>query len=329
MSTSIQHEILPKRAHDDWQPRPALREAIQMIATIAVDDDTALISDRSITFQNGPERTTISAEPVNVDTVDGLRIAEIVTIRTPMTGYKLFDENRYAVVNLFATTGAIVRDDEGQDAIVSRLPLFEGDDEALAELYTPLIANASRLHMIGLLSGFWGIQGRGNEYTAADVALPGWNDPSYWGAHEFRCAEERLRQHGAYANAGPAGLAVEFPWEKGASSAILGDTTSLLTIRADMPHPAAGNGLFYRLQLPISFSDEEAKSTAARLNRAEAEGVDTPPFFGAWCTIPESRTVSYVGFWPNVMYLSGTVTNIAFWSWARSRIARQVIGTWH
>ena len=42
MSTSIQHEILPKRAADDWQPRPALREAMQMIATIAVDDDTAL-----------------------------------------------------------------------------------------------------------------------------------------------------------------------------------------------------------------------------------------------------------------------------------------------
>ena len=95
MNTSIQQEILPKRVADDWQPRPALREAMQMIATIAVDDHTALISDRSITFQNGGERTTISAEPLNVDTIDGLRIAEIVTIRTPLTSFKLFDENRY------------------------------------------------------------------------------------------------------------------------------------------------------------------------------------------------------------------------------------------
>jgi hypothetical protein len=41
----------------DWQPRPALREAMRMIATITVDDSTALISDRSITFQNSIRRT--------------------------------------------------------------------------------------------------------------------------------------------------------------------------------------------------------------------------------------------------------------------------------
>jgi hypothetical protein len=329
MSISIKHEILPKRADDDWKPRPALREAMQMIATIAVDDETALIGDRSITFQNGVERTTISAEPVNADTVDGLRIAEIVTIRTPMTGYKLFDENGYAVVNLFATTGAIVREADGQDAIVSRLPLFEGDDVALADLYTPLIANASRLHMVGMQCGFYRIQGRGDEYTAADVALPGFDEPSRWEAYEFQRAEERLRMHGAYANAGPAGLTVEFPWEQGATSAMLGDCTSLLRIRADFPHPSAGNGLFFCLDLPVPFEDKDVQSSAAALNRAEAEGIDTPPFFGAWCSLPGSRALSFAGFWPNVMYQPGTATNIAFWSWARSRYARQTIGNLH
>jgi hypothetical protein len=42
----------------------------------------------------------------------------------------------------------------------------------------------------------------------------------------------------------------------------------LLQIRADRPHPAAGNGLFYRLDLPTNFSDEEAREWAAKLNRA-------------------------------------------------------------
>jgi hypothetical protein len=62
------------------------------------------------------------------------------------------------------------------------------------------------------------------------------------------------------------------------------------------------------------------------LNRYEVNGVDTPPFFGAWCSQPSSTTLSFVGFWPNCMYKRGTVANIASWCASRSRIARQVIG---
>ena len=326
MSTSIQHTIPANHVADDWQPRPALAEALRRIATIAQGDETAVFGDREISFQNGGERTTISAAPINVDTVDGLRITDIITIHTPLTSFKLFDEKHYAFINIFATTGAIVRDADGEDAIVSKLPLFESDDEALADLYTPLIADAARLQVIGPYCGFYHADGRKEEYDAATLALPYWDEPSYWGADEFECTAERLRHSGTFANAGTTGLTVEFPWEQGAVSAIAGDSTSLLEICADVPHPAAGNGLFYRLRLPLNLSDDEARSLAARLNRAELEGVDTPPFFGAWCTLPESGTLSFTGFWPNLLYRPGTATNIAFWSWARSRFARQVIG---
>jgi hypothetical protein len=84
--------------------------------------------------------------------------------------------------------------------------------------------------------------------------------------------------------------------------------------------------LFYRLSLPTNFSDDEASEYAAKLNRAELEAVDAPPFFGAWCTMPKSGTVSFVGFWPNLLYRPGTVASIGFWTWARSRFARQVLG---
>ena len=248
MSTSIQHDIHANHVADDWQPRPALAEALRQIATIARDDETAVISDREISFQNAGERTTISAAPINVDTVDGLTITDIITIRTPLTSFKYFDEKNYAFINIFATTGAVVRDADGEDAIVSKLPLFEGDDEALADLYTPLIADAARLQVIGPYCGLYHAEGRREEYDAATLALPYWDEPSYWGADEFECAVERLRHSGAFANAGTAGLTVEFPWEQGAVSAITGDSTSLLEICADVPHPAAGNGLFYRLR---------------------------------------------------------------------------------
>jgi hypothetical protein len=219
-----------------------------------------------------------------------------------------------------------VRDDDGQDAIVSRLPIFEADDAALAELYTPLIADAARLQLVGPVCGLYHLEGRREEYDAARVALPGWDEPSCWGSQEFELAEARLRQQGAWANAGDTGVTVEFPWEMGAVSAAVGDHTSLLQICADATHPSAGNGLFYRLDLPTNFSDEEAQACSARLNRAEVDGIDTPPFFGAWCSMPKSGTVSFAGFWPNLLFKPGTVANIAFWSWARSRFAKQVLG---
>ena len=247
MNTSIQHDTHANHVADDWQPRPALVEAMAQIATIAREDETAVITDREITFQNAGERTTISAAPIDVDTVDGLTITDIITIRTPLTSFKYFDENNYALINVFATTGAIVRDADGEDAVVSKLPLFEGDDEALADLYAPLIGNGSRLQLVGPYCGLYHADGRKEEYSAAVLAVPGWDEPSYWGADEFEYATERLRHHGAFANAGPSGVTVEFPWEQGAVSAITGDCTSVLEIRADVPHPAAGNGLFYRL----------------------------------------------------------------------------------
>ena len=328
MNTSIQNTTrLIADCADNWQPRPALRDAMRAIATIAENDETAIISERAITFKNQAERTTISAMPINVETLDGLWIAECITIRTPLTSFKLFDEKDYAFINIFATTGAVVRDANGEDAIVSRLPLFDRDTEALADLYTPLIANAALLHVIGPLCGVSRMNGEKDKLSPAQVALPGWNRPSYWHASEFEYAKDRLWQSGIYANAGPFGLTAEFAWEEGATSATFGDSTSLLRIRADEPHPYAGSGLFYRLDLPLQLSDEEAQQHAANLNRAEAEGVDTPPFFGAWCCLPESGTLSFAGFWPNLLYKQGTVANIAFWCAARSRTVRQMIGS--
>ena len=329
MSTSTQQQILPRETTEEWQPRPAVREAMQRIATIAIDDRTAVITDTSMTFENMGERTTISVRPINVDTWDGARIAEILTIHTPLTRFRLFDEKDYAFINLFTTTGAVVRQADGTDALVTRLALYEGDDQALANLYTPLIANAARLQTIGPMSGSYHFEGRGKAYGAAEVCVPDWDQPSFWGARDFADAESRLRAQGACANAGDRALTAEFPWDDGAYSAMFGERTSLLRIKSDVPHPAAGNGLFVQLDLPESFTHEEASEAAVRLNRAEAAAIDTPPFIGAWCTMEDSGTLSFRAFWPNLLYQQGTVATIAFWSWARSRFARQMLANTH
>jgi len=88
----------------------------------------------------------------------------------------------------------------------------------------------------------------------------------------------------------------------------------------------AGNGLFCRLDLPLSLEREQLAECAHYLNVYETTGVNTPPFFGVWCGELDNRTLSYIGFWPNCMYKKGMVANISSWCKVRSQLARQAIG---
>ena len=169
MSTYTQQKVQADPSTEEQPLRPAVREAMQRIALVAAGDPTALISDRSISFQNYAERTTISVTPVGIETYDGQRLTEIIEIRTPLTKFKLFDEELYSSMNVFTTTGAIVRGDDGKDAIVSRVHVFEEYDAALTGLYAPLIANAAAAQVIGVYYGFARSQREQDEITAAKI----------------------------------------------------------------------------------------------------------------------------------------------------------------
>ncbi len=329
MEHSIQNETAtPIRVDNDWQPRPELQQAMQRIATIARNDDTAVISDRQITFTNGAQRTTITASEVGLVTVDGLRISERIDIRTQLPDvFAEMTPERLALANTMATTGAIIIDSDEGAVIVSSLPVFEDDTVALEDLYTLMVANGAKAHLYGSLAAAQHYMGASTT-EPSQMAAPGWDQPSYWGEQEFVSAENILRQAEIYCNAGESTLTAEFPWDEGATSAVAGDCTSLMRFQADMPHPVAGSGLFFRLDLPLTLGREDLAEFANYLNLLEANGIDTPPFFGAWCSELDNGTLTYIGFWPNCMYKSGTVANIAFWCKARSQIARQAIGNY-
>jgi hypothetical protein len=325
---SVQIETTSSAAREDnWQPRPELLQAMSNIASIAEGDETAIITDREIDFQNGAYRTTIKASKVDLATVDGQRISERIDIRTSLP--EVFSQltlNQMALANTMATTGAIVRDsDEGTVSLVSRLPIFEDDVAALEDLYTMVVANGALAQFAGPIAAAQFASGAHDD-DPTDFGFPAWDSPSYWTEEEFVYAESMLRQAGIYCNAGQSGLTAEFPWEEGASSAMLGDSTSLMRFQSDMPHPVAGSGLFIRLDLPVTLEREELADCANYLNLYESKGVDTPPFFGAWCSQLNNGTLTYIGFWPNFMFQKRTVVNIAFWCRARSWIARQAIG---
>jgi hypothetical protein len=102
----------------------------------------------------------------------------------------------------------------------------------------------------------------------------------------------------------------------------MGDVTSLLTFQTDMPHPTLGNGLFHKLELPFHFEEDKLVTLANRLNQIEIESMDSPPFFGAWCSqLGKQSGIAFVGFWPNFLYQPGTVFRIAVWMLHRNRQA--------
>ena len=196
MNTLIETTTPAGAGHvDDWQPRAELVEAMRQIATIAEGDETAVITDREITFENQGHRTTISAEKVDLETVDGLWISERIRICTPLEVFAHYSDEHLAVVNMFATTGALVRDAEGDDAIVSTLPVFDVDTEALADLYTPVVARAALLHLVGPLAA---AHCNSEDVGPATLALPAWDQPSFWGDDDFGYAKDRLRQQGFF-----------------------------------------------------------------------------------------------------------------------------------
>jgi hypothetical protein len=101
--------------------------------------------------------------------------------------------------------------------------------------------------------------------------------------------------------------------------------TSLLQLTTREAHPRIGNGLFCRLELPVNMSDESANETASQLNLLDYAAVDSPPFFGSWCSASQSGRVTYVSFWPNLLFHSGTAAMASSWMERRSAQAHQWI----
>jgi hypothetical protein len=333
MTTITQQEALNSESTDqEWQPRPEAAEAVQEIkAQIAgwFPESEYTETETSIEFPVLFGQCTVRVSPIELDTFDGLRLSERFEARTVLS-YVLddFEDDFFDFTNLFATTGAALRcPDSGQMVLASGVSVFEQDTEALKSLYVPLIAWSSLAQSLSIqqaLRQTFGVDFLGEK--GDKIGLWSCDEPSFWQIGEFERAEKIMRSAGIYCNASDTGLAAEFPWEEGAVSAISGGQTSLLVLSTTERHPTAGNGMHFRLQLPVSASPERLQEMARSLNVLEMTGIDMPPSFGAWAVHDSDYILTYTGFWPNCIYLPGTAFNIAGWCMTRSRIARQFVG---
>ena len=313
----------------DWQPRPAIKEAMGHLCTVFSETyPNAETGDTWVSFDNAVGRTTIFATPIDIMTPDGYHLLERFVVKTVLPeGVWQMSDSLIVEANTLATTGALMIDSgTGGLVIVSHITLLdgEGEEEWLHGVYTPLVAQAAVYHPYCLISSDDLRQFDSETDTPYELEMS--NEPSCWGEEDFKSAEMALRQAGTFSNGGTTGLAAEFPWDDGGVSWVTDDETSLLTFESGMRHPNLGNGLFFKLELPDAYFEEQLVELVHYLNRLEVTGVDVPPFFGAWCSHIKSGRIAYVGFLPNLAYWPGSVSHISGWLKLRAQTARAAIG---
>ena len=330
MNTSVKRTQTPEPQRTS-ELRPEAQQAVQTIhdgVKSWVPESEYTLTENAAEFPVLFGRCTLSVTPLDIDTWDGYRLSERLEARTELS-YIIddFEAPFFRLANAFATSGTVLRCPESDQAvIVSGVNVFQQDVEALHGFYIPTLLWSSLVQSFSVqhaLRETFGTDFLGEK--SEQIGMPGCDEPSYWQPEDFAGAEEMLRDNGIYSNASETGLTAEFPWEPDAVSAIAGDSTSLLQLNCEVTHPSAGNGLAFRLMLPVTAGEAGLFALADTLNEIEVSGDDVPPGFGAWALLPKFNSVAYTGFWPNCMYVPGTVGNIAAWCRTRSSMARQVI----
>ncbi len=296
MSTQRELEVQLRSKASSAVPLEVIAELIEgEVGPIQRDSD-------GIFFDGTIGTTHIRVRPVDVDAIDGARIANVVSTVTELPELPIPSEDpALAAFNMGAAFSAAIRSDEtGCIELVSRLSCFEDDDEAW-RLYVPMIAFAAMSQSHTFVTFL--AQQLQNSDAEPESVFARAVEPSRWGAEDFELTQEQLDQFGIFANGGEGGLTAEFPWDAGAISSmdwlVSGGErkrTSLLTLTTAESHPCLGNGLLCRLVIPISYSFEEAAEVVHHLNRLERAAIDAPPFFGAWCVEPKFGMLTFVCF---------------------------------
>jgi hypothetical protein len=170
---------------------------------------------------------------------------------------------------------------------VARATLYAGD-EAFDPIHRTLLAYAA----------VWGAATAvGAAERQARGQAPVGEGTSAWTPDEFQQARGALPPHLA------ATLDPATPHAITGAIALPGGQARI-EVRADMTHPQHGPGLFALLALPVRFATDEAVAQAcAVLNTLEAEPLDGPPHYGAWCPQADGRA-AYVFFLPNGVKLA-------------------------
>jgi hypothetical protein len=301
-------------------------------------------SGDSLRWAAGDGISELSLTHVQQLTFDGLTVAEMVTLTHRSPYLADFSPGLIAHLNSWATISSLVPADGNSPArFVSKVGIFSTDREAAERNYAPLIALEAVIigwhaaHMArGLFSGdpeHSGLE-RTNQKPPFDNA-------------DFEAAKTITDRHGFFGSLSDLHFSVEFPWDAGAITNLLGDMevrrylqgsldisqeeldriagkTTLLQIRV-AEHPLYGKGIQSTLELPF-LNDPATSQMVNELNAWELSAADLPPHFGAWCV--GNRAATYASFLPTQYCVNGLLQNLTTWMRVRHVRVRQWLHAW-
>lgn len=273
----------------------------------------------SVRFTCNGLETHIRMTDCDITTYDGLRLDQIISIRTDVPKLAELGLPLLGTVNAFAGLSALVRVGDGF-TLASRMPLYRG--EAAVPQYVHLIAWTALIQSVWLKQLAQWMTGLRREMPLPEIPFA--DDACLWGVADFRVVGDLLRARHLVTTDGEAGMTSEFPWEPGAMTAVLHQRTSLFELYATK-HPFLGNGIICKLELPVAFDPEDVAVIAAGMNEGEINATDAAPFFGAWRPVQDTGRIAFVAFQPNLLRSIGMHSSMAMWSMARSSAAKQLL----
>jgi hypothetical protein len=216
-----------------------------------------------------------------------------------------------AKANLMSTLGALMED--GESIVVgSRLAVFDGEN-VWDELHVPLIVSSLQ----------WAADSICGAWLKTMTREPPVGGTSAWSEEDLSALQSHMSRV-SVCNSSGVTFSAEFGLERGAMSAVVGDTnTALLSMRRNEPHPHLGGGLYVLMRMPHKlFEPKQIAKACEHLNRLEMDDSDVPPHFGAWRDGPAGLGVAYTAFLPNELRsVPGIALNVATWSLHRAHWA--------
>lgn len=297
-----------------------VRVAGQVHRLLQIDAEWTRPRERGFMWWPGTFAQSVWAEPTYED--DGVILSRVHVQTDLLRGVPEAGVPALAPHMRAAALSGFVRDDEepGVLRLASSFYVHDQVEESLGRLIGLTAAHqattayrlaADLARATGGEPLVSGPPGRGLRTSTDDMVrvvenqiAPAGAGPSAFAGPEFEQAADWLGRQGFFTNADEAGLTSELPF---------GEMTSLLTLRADDPHPEPGSGLTGRLVLP-ALPGEPASARAAEaalgLNANEVRDGTDMQFAGSWC--PTEHGLAFHLFVPNIVGEPGWVTNFTF-----------------
>jgi hypothetical protein len=285
--------------------------------------------ESGVRVETGATTTDVRFEEVDVHTLNGMRIGQIVRVISASDRMASAPDLAFAsAINRLATMCCLAIDPTtGSPFVFSKISVNEG--EPAADFYLHLIALT--VDLVRITADVLARDSRAQIVRWLDSGdtvtdLPRRDERPTFSAEDWQAGWDWIKRNNLFGTYDVSGLTVEFPWDRGAVSSMAGvmgypghkdKKTSLLTIKTSERNPFFGQGLLAVLRLPLALPPERSDLVVNELNLWEYQFADLPPSIGAW-TLDTDVFPAYCCFFPTCRAMTPLPRHLIWWMGGRA-----------